>query len=199
MNPIFFTSPSEFRKWLEQNFDQQKEIWVGFYKVNSGKFNMSWSDAVDQALCFGWIDGIRKSIDEHSYTNRFTPRNPRSTWSKVNIEKVKNLTRQKQMHPAGIAAFKKRTKGNSGIYSFEQQKLELSEDYLREFKKDKTAYHFFLSKPPGYRKTAIHWVMQAKRVATQMKRLQILIDCSAKQEPIPLLRRDVAPKKKPGK
>lgn len=199
MNPIFFASPAEFRKWLEQNYDQQKEVWVGFYKVKTGRPSLTWSEAVDQALCFGWIDGIRKSIDEHSYTNRFTPRNPRSTWSNVNIEKVKNLTRQKLMRPAGIAAFKKRSKDNSGIYSFEQKNQELSDDYLREFKKNKSAYHFFLSQPPGYRKTAIHWVMQAKREETQLKRLQILIDSSEEQERIPLLRREVAPKKKPGK
>jgi uncharacterized protein YdeI (YjbR/CyaY-like superfamily) len=144
---------------------------------------------VDQAQSFGWIDGIRKSIDAYSYTTRFTQRKPRSTWSNVNIEKVKNLTRQKLMHPAGIAAFKKRTKDNSGIYSFEQIKNELGEDFLKTFKKAKSAYHFFLSQPPSYRKTAVHWVMQAKREETQLKRLLILIDSSAAQDRIPLLKR----------
>lgn len=176
MNPIFFSTPTEFREWLKQNFDQQKEVWVGFYKVKTGRATLTWSEAVDQALCFGWIDGIRKSIDEHSYTNRFTPRKPGSTWSNVNIQKVKELTKNKLMHPAGIAAFEKRTNDNSGIYSFEQKINELREDFLKTFKKEKSAYHFFLTQPPYYRKTAIHWVMQAKREETQLKRLQILID-----------------------
>jgi uncharacterized protein YdeI (YjbR/CyaY-like superfamily) len=117
----------------------------------------------------------------------------------VNIEKVKNLTRQKLMHPAGIGAYKKRTKDNSGIYSFEQKKHQLQDDYLRKFEKSRAAYHFFLSQPLSYRKTAIHWVMQAKREDTRLKRMQILMDCSADQERIPLLRREPAPGKKPGK
>lgn len=189
MNPIFFSTPTEFREWLKQNFDQQKEVWVGFYKVKTGRATLTWSEAVDQALCFGWIDGIRKSIDAHSYTNRFTPRKPGSTWSNVNIQKVKELTKNKLMHPAGIAAFEKRTNDNSGIYSFEQKINELREDFLKTFKKEKSAYHFFLTQPPYYRKTAIHWVMQAKREETQLKRLQILIDSSAAQDRIPLLKR----------
>src|SRR6187549_476911 len=126
VQPTFFATQSDFRKWLEKNHSKATELFVGFYKVDSGKPSMTWSESVDQAICFGWIDGVRKSIDKDSYFIRFTPRKPTSIWSAINIKKVEELTKQGLMQPAGLASFEKRTEGKSRIYSFEQEKVELT-------------------------------------------------------------------------
>jgi uncharacterized protein YdeI (YjbR/CyaY-like superfamily) len=175
MNPIFFASPSEFRKWLEKNHDKAQELVVGFYKVGSGKANMTWSESIDQALCFGWIDGVRTSIDSNSYKIRFTPRKPSSIWSAVNIRKIKELTKQGLVHEAGLAAFKRRTAAKSKVYSFEKKEVGFSPVFEKLFKANKKAWAYFQSLAPGYRKTSIHWVMSAKQEGTQKKRLDILI------------------------
>lgn len=188
MKPKFFKNRNELRKWFEKNHDKEKEIWVGFYKKDSGKANFTWSQSVDQALCFGWIDGIRKSIDEDRYMIRFTPRNPKSNWSAINIKKIKELTKLGLMHPAGIEAFKKREDKRSEVYSFEQDKVKLSKKYELIFKSDKKAWEFFQSLPPSTKKPSIWWVMSAKKEETQLRRLDILIKSSEEGEKVPPLR-----------
>jgi len=188
MKPKFFKNQKELRKWFEKNHKNEKEIWVGFYKKNSGKANFTWSQSVDQALCFGWIDGIRKSIDEVSYMIRFTPRNPKSNWSAINIKKISELTKLGLMHPAGVEAFKKREDERSEVYSFEQNIIKLSREYELKFKSNKKAWKFFQSLPPSTKKPSIWWVMSAKKEETQLKRLDTLIKSSAESVIIPPLR-----------
>jgi uncharacterized protein YdeI (YjbR/CyaY-like superfamily) len=180
MRPKFFASSADFRIWLDKNHDKAEELFVGFYKKASGKPSITWSEAVDQALCFGWIDGVRKSIDESSYMNRFTPRRPRSTWSAVNVARVRDLTRRGLMHPAGVAAFEKRSDDRTAIYSFEQRETaKFDKELERRFRANKDAWTWFQTQPPGYKKTATYWVMSAKRQETRDRRLAILIDDSA--------------------
>ncbi|HYG50549.1 MAG TPA: YdeI/OmpD-associated family protein [Flavobacteriales bacterium] len=180
MKPTFFATPYEFRKWLKKNHKTEKELLVGFYKVDSGKPSMTWSQSVDQALCFGWIDGVRKSIDDKSYTIRFTPRKPGSIWSAVNIKKVAELTKQGLMQEAGLEIFKKRSESKSAVYAYEQGETKLTPAFEKQLKADKKAWGYFQALAPGYRKLSIRWVMSAKQEATQIKRLNMLIaDCKA--------------------
>lgn len=176
--PTFFAKPEDFRKWLLKNHQTATELIVGFYKVDSGKPSMSWSESVDQAICFGWIDGVRKTIDEESYLIRFTPRKPTSIWSAVNIRKVEELTKQGLMQPAGILAFEKRKEHKSKIYAYEKEAVKLSADFEKKFKANKKAWAFFQSLPPSYHRSAIDWVMSAKQEATSIKRLNELINDS---------------------
>jgi uncharacterized protein YdeI (YjbR/CyaY-like superfamily) len=175
MKPKFFTNPLKFRKWLEDNHNKKKELIVGFYKKLSGKPGITWPESVEQALCFGWIDGIRKSIDAESYLIRFTPRNPKSNWSAVNIKKVEELKKLGLMKPAGLAAYSRIDKNNSYIYSFEQRILRFDPRYEETFKKNKKAWNNFQLQAPYYRKTVTHWVMSAKQEKTRLKRLNTLI------------------------
>ena len=179
MNPKFFKTPSAFRKWLEAHHATSKELWVGFYKKGSGKPSITWPESVDEALCFGWIDGIRKSIDEESYMIRFTPRKPSSVWSAVNIRNVEKLIKENRMQPAGLKAFAARKENRSGIYSYEQRSAELVEPYQAKLKRNKAAWKFFQSQPAWYRKVANWWVVSAKRDETRLKRLDQLIEDSA--------------------
>lgn len=188
MKPKFFTNQSGFRKWLEKNHKKEKELWVGYYKKDSGNANYTWSQSVDEALCFGWIDGIRKSINDVSYMIRFTPRKPKSTWSTKNINKVKKLTSLGLMHPAGINAYNKREEKNSQIYSFEQKKVKLNKHYELKFKANKKAWIFFQSLTPSTKNLSILWVMSAKKEATSLKRLDTLIKSSEEGKVIPPLR-----------
>lgn len=177
MEPIFFESPAAFRKWLEKNHTKEKEVLVGFHKTKTGKPSMTWPESVDQALCFGWIDGVRKSIDEHSYTIRFTPRKPTSIWSAINIKKVEALTEKGLMKPAGQAAFSHRKEHKSKIYSFEQDRenMKLEPAQEKQFKANKKAWKFFTEQAPSYQRTAIWLVISAKQEATRTKRLETLI------------------------
>jgi uncharacterized protein YdeI (YjbR/CyaY-like superfamily) len=179
MEPIFFESTVEFRAWLEAHHETATELWVGFYKKASGKPSMTWSEAVDQALCFGWIDGVRRSVGEDGYANRFTPRKPRSNWSNVNIAKVETLTAQGLMMPAGLRAFEQRDAARSGVYSFEKRPESLPPEYEARFKEYPAAWDFYLAQPPGYRRLTAHWVTSAKREETRLKRLATLIEDSA--------------------
>lgn len=179
MNPKFFKTPSAFRKWLEAHHASSKELWVGFYKKGSGKPSIDWPQSVDEALCFGWIDGIRKSIDEESYMIRFTPRKPGSVWSAVNIRNVEKLVTEYRMQPAGLKAFEIRKENRSGIYSYEQRSAELVEPYLGKLKRNKAAWKFFQTQPAGYRKQMNWWVVSAKQEETRLKRLDKLIEESA--------------------
>ncbi len=148
---------------------------VGFYKVDSGKPSMTWSQSVDEALCFGWIDGVRKSIDKDSYQIRFTQRKPTSTWSAINIKKVEALIQQGLMQPAGLESFKKLNKSKSKIYTYENEEVKFSPDFEKRFKANKIAWNYFQSLAPSYRKTSSNWVMRAKQEATRLKRLDELI------------------------
>ena len=178
MNAHFFEKPEDFRKWLEKNHGTKSEIIVGFYKKDSNKTSISWSEAVDQALCFGWIDSVRRSIDSESYSNRFTPRRANSIWSAVNIQKIENLTARNLMKPAGIAAFEKCTDSHSKVYSFENDPKMLTPEFEKLFKSNNKAWEFFNSQPPGYKKLNIFRIMSAKQEKTQLSRLEKLIEAS---------------------
>jgi uncharacterized protein YdeI (YjbR/CyaY-like superfamily) len=184
MTQKFFQSQADFRKWLEKNHLKKSELIVGYYKVGTGKPSMTWSESVDQALCFGWIDGIRRSIDNESYCIRFTPRKPGSTWSRVNTEKVEKLTKSGLMKKEGLDAFNKRKDSNSGIYSFEKESAKLNDDYAAMFKKNKAAWKFFSSQPPSYKKNVLHWIMSAKQEVTRLSRLNKAINESGKNNRI---------------
>ncbi len=188
MQPKFFKTQKDLRSWFEKNHNTLDEIWIGYYKIATGKQSITWSESVDEAICFGWIDGIRKSINDISYMIRFTPRKPNSNWSAVNIEKVKRLTKLELMKPEGIEAYKRRQEHKSKIYSYEQKVVQLEKSYKVKFKENKKAWQFFNEKlAPSYRKTSIRWVMSARQEKTRIKRLEILIASSAKGEKIPLL------------
>ena len=189
MKPQFFAHPSQFRKWMEKHHDKVSELWVGFYKKDSGKDSITWPQAVDEALCFGWIDGIRKAIDSVSYMIRFTPRKSTSIWSAVNIKRAKELMELGLMHPAGIAIFKNRDERKANRYSFEQKSVKLDENYEKKFRENKKAWDHFQSMAPSYRKTASWWVMSAKQEETRLRRLNILIKDSQLSQKIGPLRR----------
>ncbi len=180
IQPVFFVSQSDFRKWLKKNHGKESELLVGFYKSGSGKPCMTWSESVDQAICFGWIDGLRKSINKESYFIRFTPRKSTSIWSAVNIRKVEKLTNQGLMQPSGIASFKLRQEHRSKIYSYEKEAAKLSDSFEKKFRANKKAWDFFHSQPPSYRKTVLHLIMSAKREITQLARLEKVILISEK-------------------
>ena len=175
VQPTFFATQSDFRKWLEKNHSKATELFVGFYKVNSGKPSMTWSQSVDQAICFGWIDGVRKSIDKDSYFIRFTPRKPTSIWSAVNIRKMEVLTKKGLMQPAGLASFENRKENKSKIYSYEKEEVKFSPKLKKQFKANKNAWDYFQSLAPSYRKPATNWVMSAKQETTKLKRLNEII------------------------
>lgn len=190
MEPIFFPTPEEFRAWLEENHQTADEIMVGFYKKKAGKPSMTWAQSVDQALCFGWIDGKGRSLGDEAHTIRFTPRRPRSNWSAINIAKVAKLTEEGRMRPVGLAAFEKREEARSAVYSYEQRHLAaLTEEHQAEFKADPGAWEWFQAAAPSYRKAAIFWVTSAKREETVAKRLRRLIDDSSAGLEVPPLRR----------
>jgi uncharacterized protein YdeI (YjbR/CyaY-like superfamily) len=190
MKPTFFRSPSEFRAWLEKRHGESKELLVGFYKRASGKLSVSWPEAVDAALCFGWIDGVRKSVDEVSYTIRFSPRRARSIWSDVNIKRVGELMKLRLMRPAGLKAFWRREEARSKVYSYEQRKTaKLGRTYEQRFRAHETAWRFFQAQPPWYRRTATWWVISGKKEETRQKRLAKLIEDSGRERTIPPLTR----------
>lgn len=182
MSPTFFPTQQDFRKWLEENHKTKTELLVGFYKVGTKKLSMTWSESVDQALCFGWIDGVRKSIDEESYSIRFTPRKPTSIWSTINIKKMEELTKAGLMKPAGFNAFKLRKENKSGIYSHETVNVKLSKEYEKQFKSNKKAWEFFEKQAPSYKKVMTHWIMSAKQQKTQLSRLEKTISESEKEK-----------------
>ena len=179
MNPKFFKTPSAFHKWLAANHATSKELWVGFYKKGSGKPSITWPESVDEALCFGWIDGVRKRIDEQSYMIRFSPRRSNSIWSAVNIRNVEKLIKEKRMQPAGLKAFAARREYRSGIYSYEQRSPELVEPYAGKLRRNKTAWKFFQAQPPSYRRMMNWFIVSAKQEETRLKRLDKLIEASA--------------------
>ena len=179
MEPVFFKTPDNFREWLEANHDKEKELLVGFYKVGSGKQSITWPESVDQALCYGWIDGVRRSLGEESYTIRFTPRKPNSIWSAVNINKMENLLDKGLVKPEGLAAYEKRTEAKSRIYAFEQKEdAVLSDDLEKAFKAHAQAWEFFMKQAPSYRKRMIHRIMTAKQEKTKLSGFEKLVRAS---------------------
>ena len=172
----FFATPEDFRKWLKVHHENTRELWVGFYKKGSGRPSITWPESVDEALCVGWIDGLRKTIDAESYKIRFTPRKTTSNWSAVNIGRVKELTKQGRMRPAGLKAFELRKEEKSGIYAYENRKSAvLGEAAEKRFRSRPKAWDFFQSQPASYRQTAIWWVVTAKKEETRQQRLERLI------------------------
>jgi uncharacterized protein YdeI (YjbR/CyaY-like superfamily) len=189
--PTFFATPDAFRSWLEAHHATEQELLVGYYKKGSGIPSMTWPESVDQALCFGWIDGVRRGRDDTSYTIRFTPRKRRSIWSAVNIERFGQLAELGLVHPAGHKAFEARADERSAVYAYEQRdNATLDAAAEQQFRDNARAWEFFQAQPAGYRKTAIWWVISAKKEETRSKRLATLIDDSAQRRTIaPLTRR----------
>lgn len=181
MSPQHFRAQSELRKWLQKNHQKRNELWVGFYKKASGKGGIIYQEALDEALCFGWIDGVRKGVDELSYTIRFSPRKSKSIWSTININRAKELTRLGLMKDPGLAAFKQRDPAKSQRYSYENTR-KLDSPYEARFMRNKKAWSFFESQPASYKRVASWWVMSAKREETRLRRLGTLIESSKKSE-----------------
>jgi uncharacterized protein YdeI (YjbR/CyaY-like superfamily) len=177
--PKFFSTPKLFRAWLAKNHERADSLWVGYYRKDFGRPSITWPESVDEALCFGWIDGIRKKVDEISYKVRFTPRRPKSIWSAVNIGRVAALTAEGRMQPPGVAAFARREEQKSRRYSFENRATaKLSPAGQREFRRDPAAWKFFRAQPPGYQRLAAWFVVSARRKETRRARLERLITAS---------------------
>lgn len=187
---LFFPTPAALRAWLEQHHATQRELWIGYYKKGSGVPSITWPESVDEALCFGWIDGVRKTIDARSYRIRFTPRRSGSTWSAVNVRRVKELLAQGRMQPAGLSAFEQRAGDKTAIYAYEQrQGAELGAELEQIFRANQPAWAFFQSQPAGYRRTAIWWVISAKQEETRRRRFATLVEDSAQGRRIKALSR----------
>jgi uncharacterized protein YdeI (YjbR/CyaY-like superfamily) len=186
----FFSEPARFRAWLRRHYADAGELWVGFYKRSSGKPSITWPESVDAALCFGWIDGVRKSIDTESYAVRFTRRKPNSNWSVVNIRRFQELTRLGLVEVPGQATFEHGDRGKSAAYSYEQRKeARLGADLEQRLRANHRAFTFFEAQPPWYRRTCIWWIVSAKKEETRRKRLDLLIAKSERSEPVPALDR----------
>lgn len=187
--PRYFRNSAQLRGWLEKHHATGKELWVGLYKKGTGIPSITWPELVDELLCFGWIDGVRKSVDAEGYTIRVTPRKPGSTWSAINLKRVEQLRRAGRMAPAGNAVYDARDREKEEKSSFEQQEVALPAEYESEFRRNGKAWDWFSKQPPGYRKTATWWVISAKQEATRRRRLATLIDDAAHELRIALLRR----------
>ncbi len=180
MDPTFFPAPEDFRAWLAAHHDRERELLVGFYKVGTGKPSITWPQSVDEALCYGWIDGVRRSLGDEAYTIRFTPRKTKSTWSAVNIKRMDELLAEGRVQPAGMRAYEAREESNSRIYAYENRdKAVFDTEQEARFRADETAWTFFQAQPPGYRRTMTHWVTSAKQEATRLRRLDQLMAESA--------------------
>jgi uncharacterized protein YdeI (YjbR/CyaY-like superfamily) len=195
MEPTYFETPEQFRAWLHAHHQTEKELWVGFHKVASGRPCITWPQSVDEALCVGWIDGVRKRIDDERYVIRFTPRKPGSIWSAINIRRMGELQAEGRVLPAGLAAFQKRRDDKSAVYSYERgMPAELPPEFEARFRADEAAWAFFQRQPPWYRRTATHWVTSAKKPETRDKRIATLIADSAAGRPISQLDRNAGKK-----
>jgi len=181
LKPTFFSTPAAFRAWLQKHHASARELLVGFYKRDTGKPSITWPQSVDEALCFGWIDGVRRSLGPEAYSIRFTPRKPTSIWSRINVDNVERLTKKGRMRPAGLRAFEKRTAARTGVYSFERhQSARLTAAEEKALRANRKAATFFDAQPPWYRRTTIHWVTSAKREETRARRLgQLIRDSSS--------------------
>ena len=189
MEALYFDSPAAFGAWLDEHCASETEVLVGFWKVASGRPSLTWSESVDEALCRGWIDGVRRRVDDERFTIRFTPRKARSTWSLVNVRKVAELTAQGRMRPAGIAAFEARREEDTGVYSFERAHAVLDAAGEARFQAQPQAWEWFQGQAPSYRRAVLHWVTSAKREKTRERRLTQLIADSAAGRRIDGMRR----------
>lgn len=190
---IYFDSPQALRDWFDANHTTALELWVGYHKVATGVPSITWSQAVDEALCVGWIDGIRKTVDDRRFVQRFTPRRPGSTWSAINVAKVAALSAEGRMRPPGLAAFEARIPAKTAIYGYEQGTAAFSDAEVRRFKDDDAAWAAWSKRPPSYRKAATHWVVSAKRPETRERRFVALIEASGAGTDIQPLARKPAP------
>ena len=184
----YFAAAAGFRLWLKRNHAKADVLWVGFHKRATGARSMTWPESVDEALCVGWVDGIRKRVDDARYTIRFTARRSGSVWSAVNIKRMRQLSDEQRVQPAGKAAFDKRRENRFGIYAYEQRSVELPEPYAKPFRTNKKAWEFFRAQPAGYRKTIGWWVVSAKQESTRLRRLHMLIADSAAGRRVGVLR-----------
>lgn len=191
MRPVFFPSAAAFRRWLARHHARARELWVGYHKRATGRPSLTWPESVDEALCYGWIDGLRRSVDQDRYAIRFTPRRPGSTWSALNIRRVAALRRKGLMRPAGLAAFARRRAGRSGTYSYEQRPRRLPPRYEKLLRARPLAWAWFQARPPWYRRAAAWWVVSARREETRARRLASLVDHCERGLPIPPLARPV--------
>ncbi len=187
--PTTFRTAAAFRRWLGRHHATATHLVVRCFKVHATAQGISYAEALDEALCHGWIDGVRRALDTDSYTIRFSPRKPRSIWSLVNVRHVERLIAAGRMTPSGLATFKARDAARTGIYSFERSVADLSPALARRFRANPKAWTGFQARPPGYRRTCLHWVMSAKQEPTRLRRLEHLIECSARGENIKPLRR----------
>jgi uncharacterized protein YdeI (YjbR/CyaY-like superfamily) len=183
--PTWFRTPAELRRWFAKHHSARMQLWVGYWKMETGKPSITWPQSVDEALCFGWIDGIRKRLDDQSYVVRFTPRKKTSVWSAINIARVEALQAEGRMQDAGLAAFAARQAHRSGIYSFEQRSIELPPAYAKALKADRAAWRDFEARPASYRKAAMWWIVSAKQEVTRERRLALLIEHSARGASLP--------------
>jgi uncharacterized protein YdeI (YjbR/CyaY-like superfamily) len=189
VTPRYFATPNELRAWLQEHHATADELWVGFYKKGSGRPSISWPEAVDEALCFGWVDSIRKRIDEERYVNRFTPRKPNRTWSAKNVRRFEELASQRRVRAAGRRAFEQRRLDTTGTYSYEQRHaVRLPAAFERRFRAKEKAWTWFQAQPEGYRASALFWVMSAKKPETRERRFGTLIDDSGRGRRVPPLR-----------
>jgi uncharacterized protein YdeI (YjbR/CyaY-like superfamily) len=189
MEPVYFPSPEDMRDWLVRHGDDADELLVGFWRTSTGRAGLTWPQSVDEALCAGWIDGIRRKVDDERYTVRFTPRRPSSNWSAVNLARAEQLIAEGRMRPAGLRAFEARVQERTGTYSYEQRPPELQGEYAEEMRGTPAAWQFFNSQPPSYRRAAIWWVVSAKKEETRRRRLATLIEDCAHGRRLAMLRR----------
>jgi uncharacterized protein YdeI (YjbR/CyaY-like superfamily) len=190
MKPTYFRTAAEFRAWLKEHHATETELWMGAYKKGSGRPGITWAEAVDEALCWGWVDSVRRGVDDQRYMNRFTPRRPGSNWSEVNIRRVEELTRQGRMRAAGRRAFEDRQPKAAGAVTYERRhEIELPPDLERRFRRNNEAWTWFRDQSPSYRSMALYWLMSAKRPETRERRLDTLIEDSASGLRIAPLRR----------
>lgn len=194
-NPAEFRSPGSFRSWLVKNHDTTSALIVRIFRNHAAHTGITYAQALDEALCFGWIDGVRRSFNNDSFTIRFSPRRPASIWSLVNVAHAQRLIKVGRMARPGLVAFQARDRKRTGVYSFEQRPSELSAAHVRKFRADTKAWQFFQGQAPWYRRTSAYWVISAKREETREKRLGILIACSGRGQPIPALARQRKPEK----
>lgn len=189
MEERYFEDGAAFRRWLAKHHDSEEVLWVGYHKRATGRASMTWNESVDEALCYGWIDGLRQSVDDERYRIRFTPRKPRSIWSAKNIARVEELVEEGRMKPPGLAAFERRREHRSRRYSFEQGEIELPAEYRKKLRANREAWAFYTAQPPGYHRQTTWWIISAKRATTRERRLARLIEDSANGVRIKELRR----------
>ena len=181
---LFFATTAELRDWFDAHHQTVDELWLGYHKKRTGRPTITWSEAVDEALCVGWIDSVRYSLDDDRSAQRFTPRRPGSTWSAINVQKVAELTAQGRMRPAGLAAFEARDREKTAIYSYEREAAALTDDETGRIRANKAAWSDWQRRPPSYRKTVTYWVVSAKKPETRERRLDAVIDAAAAGEPV---------------